>query len=274
MHGGSHVGFSQDFASTFLSSAAPGQGPLSDTGADLLGSLNVPSIAGEGQIKPGADAIDFEDISDVSDEEPGGAAAVGQQAPAVQLGPAATPGQPDTAAVPGLPAPGIGVAALPQSGASTPLSVLSPAPASAPGEVVAVSTGDAQDDYMSLQTYLELADEQAALEQPQTAPPGELPAAMLPSADPDAAEATEKPPPPPLLHSAGLVSMAHDEYAETVMRDTYGVVMPAAEQANVVMDIVSFSESLLPREWFPRPRLATRDPPDRRALVRVCATDA
>ena len=242
----------QDVASSFLSSAAPGQGPLSDIGADLLGSLHVPSIQGEGQIKADADAIDFSDISDVSDEEPV-AGAVSQQ------GPAGSP-RPEHAAV---------EISAPPSGAS------GAAPATlVPGEVVAVATGAAQDDFMSLQTYLELADEQAALEQPQAAPAGELPAAMLPSADPDAAEAAEKPAAPPLLHSAGLVSMAHDEVAETIMRDTYGVVMPAAEQARVVMDIVSFSESLLPREWFPRPRLAARDPPDRRALVRARAAAA
>ena len=210
---------------------------------------------------PDEDAVDFSDI-EVSDEEgqpapdvPGSAAvtrdvAFGQEAPV--SGATASPAAHEGAQ-----------ASLPSSAAP-----LIPAPpaaepdaAGAAGAATAPETA-ADAPLVSLETYLELADEQAALEAPDAQP---LPAAELPQAEPPAFEAP--PAPPPVLHSAGVVSMAHDDAAEAIMRDVYGIEVPAAQQGRVVMDVVSFSESLMPREWFPRQRLAACTPPDRRALV-------
>jgi hypothetical protein len=237
----------QEAASTFVASLSAGG--EATTGTDLLNNLHLPaSLQGEGQVLPADEAKDFSDISDFSDEE-------------------ATPytSTPAVTTPPQQPNPASHDEPLPTASAAT----------TEPTQ--RQETADAS--LISLEEYLALADEQATAEaQPGSAPPPAT-AELLPSA--------EQPPPatfellpsgeslakhPPLLHSAGLVSVEQDEIAEAIMRETYGIRVPAADQGRVVVDIVSFSESLVPREWFPRPRLAVLEAPDRHALV--CSSPA
>jgi hypothetical protein len=230
----------QEAASTFVASlSAVGEAA---TGTDLLNNLHLPAtLQGEGQVLPDDDAKDFSDISDFSEDEvpPGLFAPKSTQSPpGSAFGP-----QPS----PTLPAP--------QDGSMLPIITAE----AAQDSEVAQPQAAADSSLISLTEYLALADEQAELEALHSSQ--QLAASeLLPSAEPLAAQ-------PPLLHSAGLISLEHDEIAEAIMRDTYGIKVPQAEQARVVVDIVSFSESLVPREWFPQPRLAMVDPPDRHALV-------
>lgn len=69
------------------------------------------------------------------------------------------------------------------------------------------------------------------------------------------------------MHTAGVVSVEHDMFAENIMRETYGVHVPPDEKERVVIDVLSFTDTMVPMEWFPKPRLAQLAPANRRALV-------
>jgi hypothetical protein len=69
------------------------------------------------------------------------------------------------------------------------------------------------------------------------------------------------------IHTAGIVSVEHDMFAENIMRETYGVHVPPEDKERVVIDVISFTDTMVPMEWFPKPRMAQRVPANRRMLV-------
>ena len=177
----------------------------------------------------------------------------GNQATAAAMAPEITatlpPGTAAAAAVPVAPGAQAGSAdaAIPAAeGAAV------PAPASAVAAtqlapVAEISPADpAELPTMPLQEYMQLADQQL-LQEPE---------------DPTA----EKPP----IFTSGLIAMQHDYIANRMARETYGVAVPEAEQARTVIESIRFIDTLAPMEWYPRRRLAQRDPPlpGRSALVR------
>ena len=238
-------------------------GALGASGMDDLASATggpqVPNdLKGAGAVQHDADALDFSDIelSDEDDAQPSTAAqpaaapapaAMPPAATEAAVPPAATP-QPAHTHAPARPSP---LSRAPELGFAAAAAIPAPAGAQAAAAPAAEAPATAADpDLMSLAEYQQLADEQLVHE----------------GLDVDESQG-------PVIRTSGAIAVEHDIFAKGVMRDSYGVTVADEEAKRVLIDVISFSETLTPAEWFPRPPMAQRMPSNRRLLVRYRLLD-
>jgi hypothetical protein len=220
---------------------------LAEMGA-ASGAPAVPDLKGAGAVQHDADAVDFSDISD--DEEHGAAAETAEQAPA-QLPAPGAPAASLPTGEPGQPSAGPGETIAPVEAAPA-ASAVPAAPVSGPGPAAnsaALPAADVVADpsalpLMPLEEYLQLADEDAVRK-------------------PDPDEAAR----PPLL-TVGAIAITCDIFADAIMRETYGVGVADDMKGKTVIDVVSFSDTLVLPGDFDQPQICQKAPVERRALVR------